>query len=117
MDAIEDGFTKLKAGWIVGPIVAMALGAIGLFWQVNNMSNTFLTLREHLEYEASMRREVDAAKIASERELTAAKTSADKQVAEFQRQMDNAISSLRSDMKEKFAEIQGEIDASKKERR
>ena len=72
------------------------------FWQISTLSNTFLSLREHAEYEQATRRELDNAKQAAEQ-----------QIINLQKQVDSVTSQLRSQLEEKVRELQLQIDTLK----
>ena len=95
----DDEIPPRQSMWLIGPMAAVAFGFAGLFWQIANLSNTFLSLREHAEYQASTRRELDSAK-----------TAADRQVADLQKQVDVVTGLLRSQLEEKIKDLQSQID-------
>ena len=88
---------------IVVPIVVVVVAVIGLFYQQTSFMATFqsnyLSLREHAEYEASTRRELDAAK-----------TAADSQINALQRQLDVITTQIRLQLEGQIQGLQSQVD-------
>lgn len=79
--------------WVVGPMIAVAFGFIGLFWQISAQgtyfASNFLSLREHAEFQASARREVDGIKKDIDQRFQGHQHELGAEIKDLQNQIDN----------------------------
>ena len=83
---------RRSAAVIIAPIIIVGVACVGLFWQqgqyLSNLSQNYLSLREHAEYENSTRRESDSAKSASDAQINALQRQLEEKIKDLQSQIE-----------------------------